>query len=101
MHEVLIQYCRYSAITCSKKLFAATTSIPCLDLRIRSPIVFPSNCVTPLEFRPDQCFMSFAEFQSLRRKPLCSMHLRATLRYCQPILPAESDGLSTAFKDAS
>ena len=45
--------------------------------------------------------MSFAEFQSLRRKPLCSMHLRATLRYCQPILPAESDGLSTAFKDAS
>ena len=46
-------------------------------------------------------FSGFAEFRSLRRKPLCSMHLRATLRYCQPILPAESDGLSTAFKDAS
>ena len=46
-------------------------------------------------------FAVFAEFQSLRRKSLCSMHLRATLRYCQPILPAESDGLSTTFKDAS
>ena len=46
----------YNSINVFKNLLLSSISIALFGDKISLWIVSPSNCVTPLEFRPDQCF---------------------------------------------